>query len=344
MHSEKIMYIQSMIRATSTNFSDDDSKTLSKLSRIALTLNQTGPIAIASNLLDILNGHSFFKDIDRVCLVEIVGANNHLRTISSANSIHVTSNIMPLGYRCYVAPQGSLLHLKEGSLRTYSDAIDIIENYKNEGRPPQRSIRLIHEMGLRSGICISQQQNGKQLGFLLLNSRKKGFFKNLSAEQTVMLSLINMILKMVISEHKANTAPIFQTDLGAGAIFDAEQFKQDTEQRLEEHYKISSQINVTGDERFWLSHHEMVHVLSHLAWLENRQNGAEIFQADFERKEDIITATMPRTPKAPPWVHSELTAIKTSSTSFNFEIRENCYNLSFPYDPPHPDDAIQYSV
>ncbi|NQZ02115.1 MAG: hypothetical protein HRT45_15760 [Bdellovibrionales bacterium] len=56
----------------------------------------------------------------------------------------------------------------------------VVENYKRENRPVQRSLRKIYDSGFRESICLPLQfRKGFNQGFLYLNSKEEGQFKGI---------------------------------------------------------------------------------------------------------------------------------------------------------------------
>ncbi len=122
----------------------------------------------AEQALEILRNQCQMDEIDRVCLVRRVGLSSQFVALSSATSD--TQNPMPAGYSCFVDLSGSIFNIPRGSIRTI-DVNKIIDNYKRQNRPPQKSMQRLHQFGYQSGAMIPIHNRGRQVGLLFLNSK-----------------------------------------------------------------------------------------------------------------------------------------------------------------------------
>ena len=139
---------------------------LSSLSCLAVSgLKKKNFAALALNAFQ---QHAEFSQIARVCLVRRIGFSNHLEIVSAAGKHE--KDTMQAGYRCFVDPNGSLFDISPDSIRTFSSAKKLVENFKSTNKIPQRSIFRIAQMNLNSGVCIGIFDNRKLQGFLFLNA------------------------------------------------------------------------------------------------------------------------------------------------------------------------------
>ena len=87
--------------------------------------------------------------------------------------------------------------VREGKARTYRDTGSVLASFASQDRPAQRSIRLIHEMGHRSGIVMPMELRGSS-GFLFLNSFQVGAFEQVENDAMAALGLVVQIARMFI--------------------------------------------------------------------------------------------------------------------------------------------------
>ena len=146
----------------------------------------------SKSVLDAFNLSNAFFPIDRVCLALTYSHATKIRVLSVANSSRVSNNLMPLKYSCFVSKKSSLLKTKTSNVRIYSDIDSIIPTY-GEGGTAQRSLRLLKEMGIKSGITIPLTISNSFSGFLFLNSVYPKTFDELMPEDYSTLCLLKMI-------------------------------------------------------------------------------------------------------------------------------------------------------
>jgi transcriptional regulator with GAF, ATPase, and Fis domain len=157
----------------------------------------------ATEVLDAINLSNAFYPIDRVCLALTYPNETKIRILSVANSNKISKNLMPIKYSCFVSKGSSLLKTKSSNVRIYSDIEDIIARY-GEGIPVQRSLRLIREMGIKSGITIPLTISNSFSGFLFLNSVETKTFDNLKPEDYSTLCLLKMIASSYLQRNFIN--------------------------------------------------------------------------------------------------------------------------------------------
>ena len=150
-----------------------------------------------------------FPYLDRVCVARLIGG-NQLRVVDAWTAANLRNGTMSVGYGCFVDPAGSLTQLQDGQLRIYSNTAQVLDRYASQCHPPQRSIRLIHEMGLRSGLCAGLNLHGRRLGFLFINAKQPNAFDHLSERQFGCLTI-------AINAARAELAPWFG-DLADGSV------------------------------------------------------------------------------------------------------------------------------
>ena len=139
---------------------------------------------------DLLLSEGGFSTIDRVCLARQIAGSNQLEVIDAFSAARIGPCRMVPGYRCIVDPQGSLMRLAPGQLRSFQDATHVVQSYAVAQRPVQRSIGLIAGMGLHSGLCLPVWSSGRRLGFLFVNAVESGAFDHITDTQYGLLTLL----------------------------------------------------------------------------------------------------------------------------------------------------------
>ena len=125
----------------------------------------------ANRALASLRAHSRYHNFTRLSVVRKLGAANQLKVISVATDNQDSVSTMDTGYACFVDPNGSLSKLERGTVRIYKEAQSVVESYKEDGKPPQRSIERIANMGIKSGLCFPLKRGQHTTGYLFLNAK-----------------------------------------------------------------------------------------------------------------------------------------------------------------------------
>ena len=147
----------------------------------------------AARLMHILKNHKFFNQVDRVCLVGRVASANQLVVIDASLSDRCPENSLKKGYSCFVNPDGSLFKMRPGTVRIFGDCERVLASFAAQGKPAQRSIALISDQGLRSGLCLAIGRGSEIQGFLFLNSIQEDLFREITVNSAPLLSLFGLI-------------------------------------------------------------------------------------------------------------------------------------------------------
>lgn len=147
----------------------------------------------ASRLMHVLRGHKFFNQVDRVCLAGRVAHANQLVVVDASLSDRCPPNSLKKGYSCFVNPEGSLFKMKPGTVRVFSDCERVLASFALNGKPAQRSIALISDQGLRSGLCLAIGRGEEIQGFLFLNSIQEDLFRHITVSSAPLLSLFGLV-------------------------------------------------------------------------------------------------------------------------------------------------------
>lgn len=165
--------------------------------------------AFCVHLLAALRQDAAFGPAARVCIAQFAPELPMLQVVGSANAVVAGPNILRAGYYCCINAGGSLLKVREGRARIYGDARAVTGAFAREGRPPQRTIRLIAEMGLRAGLAMPIRSGGAQ-GILFVNTTAEGSFADLDDSRHLALTFIAQL-----AAHLLHRPPV-QVPQGAG--------------------------------------------------------------------------------------------------------------------------------
>jgi hypothetical protein len=195
----------------------------------------------ASSLLSALRQDEVFDQVGRVCLAQFAPHLPMLQVLGSANAVTVGRNTLGTGYYCFIADSGSLSSVQEGRARIYGDVRQITGSFTANGRPVQRTIRHIQEMGLRSGMCLPLSL-GRSRGLLFLNSERPDAFTDLRESHYLALTMVAQMATSFLL-HVAATVPEqanWQVDTVLPGMF-AQRLQRAVQQRFAERASIDIQ-------------------------------------------------------------------------------------------------------
>ena len=211
----------------------------------------------AHKLMSILRRHRFFNRIDRVCLAGRVHDTNQLVVVDSSNSVRAGENTLKRGYSCFVNPEGSLFKMKPSTIRIFAECNRVLATFAEQRKPAQRSIALIADLGLRSGLCMSIGRGESVQGFLFLNSQEPALFDEITTRYAPLLSLVSIVATLAMDANGFHLDTFrrnsrFETVLPKKAIlFDLDSFAKlfgDTMMTLtNKTYSVSVHSNVQGN-------------------------------------------------------------------------------------------------
>lgn len=161
----------------------------------------------ASRLMHVLKNHKLFNQVDRVCLVGRVAGANQLVVVDASMSARCPENSLKKGYSCFVNPEGSLFKMRPGTVRMFGDCERVLSSFAAQGKPAQRSIALISDLGLRSGLCLALGRGSEVQGFLFLNSVQEDLFREISIQSSPILSLFGLIATITLDTHGFHPLP-----------------------------------------------------------------------------------------------------------------------------------------
>ncbi len=152
----------------------------------------------AIRLMHVLKGHKFFNHVDRVCLAGRVAHGNQLVVIDASISERCVENSLKKGYSCFVNPEGSLFKMRPGTVRIFANSDRVLTSFVQQQKPAQRSIALIADQGLRSGLCLAIGRGDSIQGFLFLNSLKNDLFQDITVQFAPLLSLFGLVATIAL--------------------------------------------------------------------------------------------------------------------------------------------------
>lgn len=192
----------------------------------------------AARLMYVLKNHKLFNQVDRVCLVGRVAGANQLVVVDASMSDRCPENSLKKGYSCFVNPEGSLFKMKPGTVRMFGDCERVLSSFAAQGKPAQRSIALISDLGLRSGLCLALGRSSEVQGFLFLNSVQEDLFREISINSAPILSLFGLIATITLDTNGFHPLPRnhpLRNDVipKSSNIFELNRFRTQLERALE---------------------------------------------------------------------------------------------------------------
>jgi hypothetical protein len=194
------VYVFNQLKSTRLNLNQNDGYLLSRLVNLESQLI-SGEIkieSVAQQLFDIFEIPNREFDLARVCIALLTPFSRRLAVLSSYNSEALGSNTMGPGYSCYIGKNSSLLGLQESDLRICRDLGVAIESFRLEGRPVQRSLQRLFDMGVRSGLTMSCRVGELGVGYLFFNSKIVSRFDAMTNSQVLFLATLKLLLKSII--------------------------------------------------------------------------------------------------------------------------------------------------
>ncbi len=229
----------------------------------------------ANRLMGVLRSHKFFHQVDRVCLAGRVPHSNQLMVVDSAFSDRCESNTLKPGYSCFVNPEGSLFTMRPGTMRIFDDSKRVLESFATNGKPAQRSIALIGDMGLRSGLCLAIGRESDLQGFLFLNSCQTELFREITIKYAPLISLLGLVATIALDSngfHRGHNQTLsMDSDLPKfSTLFDPAEFQGFMFRSLQRRFgsrwpfQVSTELSNELDDFLYLPNH-VCSVLSELA-------------------------------------------------------------------------------
>jgi hypothetical protein len=199
MHQDSLMTYRTIVRQNRISLTKDDSWVLTNLLTLPFTYSHKRD-SLANEIFKILSAHPSLANITRACVVRRLGESNRLVVMSSENANGI-ENTMPVGYSCFVNGQGSLFQLQPGTVRFFADANRLVENFKAQHLPPQRSIVRISKANHSGGLCSGIYDMGRLVGFLFLNGPFTQADLN-QDEMSILLYQANAVVTRIMSEQR----------------------------------------------------------------------------------------------------------------------------------------------
>lgn len=249
-HRDMDVYRSSRLDSLDQCF-EEESWIVSQLASLAEDLasgNHSGHPA--ARLMHVLKNHKFFNQVDRVCLVGRVAGANQLVVIDASLSERCPENSLKKGYSCFVNPDGSLFKMRPGTVRIFGDCERVLASFAAQGKPAQRSIALISDQGLRSGLCLAIGRGAEIQGFLFLNSVQEDLFREITVNSAPLLSLFGLIATIGLDTsgfHPNTKGNLRRQDIipKSSTLFSPEHFKSLLESALSLWHRPGKKQQVT---------------------------------------------------------------------------------------------------
>lgn len=168
--TDRYLYLEAARRGRRGDLPADTAELLSAM--VALAHDQAAQPddqRFAGDALATLVSHPDLSHVGRLCLAQFAPGSPTLWVVGSANRPGMAFNLIHEGYHCFIADGSSLSRLDEGRIRHFPDARSVLDSFAEAGLPPQRTIRLVAEMGMRAGLAMPLRLGGAR-GMLFLNS------------------------------------------------------------------------------------------------------------------------------------------------------------------------------
>lgn len=280
MDSKPNIYMFNYLKSNVVSFDQDESFTISRILSLANTnaLKKVPLVEVSQNLLQIfqIGNVGIWSKVDRVCFVARDSFSAQLRLLSSSHNEKVAESILVPGYSCMIDENSSLINIKTGEIRIYDNIDHIISAYAHSNKKAQRSISLIHQSNIKSGITIPLKVNDRTNGFLFINSTESGAFKDLGPQDYTLLCLLQLVYESILSDY------IFaRMDLGFISCLEGvenknqilvKNLKKDLRKLYYNQYKkmINFEINSNVDTSFLLTHRKyLTSVMNALVCVKN---------------------------------------------------------------------------
>ena len=142
--------------------------------------------------------------------------------------------------------------MKPGTVRVFSDCERVLASFARSGKPAQRSIALISDQGLRSGLCLAIGRGEEIQGFLFLNSIQEDLFRNITVSSAPLLSLFGLVATIgldISGFHVASESiSMFSGVLPkTSTVFEAAHFRSLVAQSLSEVHRSNKAVEFDVD-------------------------------------------------------------------------------------------------
>ncbi|CAM2009161.1 hypothetical protein [Acanthopleuribacter pedis] len=251
-HRDTPLYSNILLRSRSASLNSDDITAMGALINLEHELNtKMSYLGIARQILDTICAHPHFKKVARVCIAALTDHTNQLRVLDSAMDDQ-SENLIEPGYSCYVDANGSLFQMNGGQMRILREVSLVIDTFAEQGKPVQRSIRYIHEMGFKSGICLPLVHLGSLRGYIFLNAREPMYFHLARPQDFLLYSHVVFIGRQVHHMACPNEQNSLPPALEAharwtGEAFEPNSFSEHLSTFLDKRHNLTKAVTVTFD-------------------------------------------------------------------------------------------------
>jgi len=205
--TDRYVYFEAASKTQHGRLTEVDANLLSSLVAFAHAQSRNMDDAeFAAEAIATLSTHPVFAQLDRVCLAQLAPGAPMLRVLGSANRRGRSHNAIQAGYHCFIADGSSLTRVEEGWMRAFPDARKVVASFIAAGMPPQRTIRLVAESGLRAGLCLPLRLRHAR-GYLFMNSTEVDAFARVDSGVSMALTLLSQIARSRLIPVEDGLAP-----------------------------------------------------------------------------------------------------------------------------------------
>jgi len=228
LHLDKALYRNAILRARKATLGEDDIVLLTGLANLGNEIHPAKPtIGLCARIATLFRAHPNFQGIGRVCIATAVHYSNQLMVLDAHVTDETGENLMVPGYRCFVAPDGSLFRQQAGEMRILPNVSRVIASFEEQDKPVQRSLGLVEKMGFRSGLCLPLDIQNRRGGFVFLNAREPFYFNMARNQDYLIYTNLAALARSAINNNAAqpNTSHV---DLDSGIFrWEATRFDAD---------------------------------------------------------------------------------------------------------------------
>lgn len=253
--------------------------------------------------------------------------------------------------------------MRPGTMRIFDDSQRVLDSFAASGKPAQRSIALIGDMGLRSGLCLAIGRESELQGFLFLNSCQPELFRDITLRFAPLISLLGLVATIALDSNGFYKAFSRQGQMDhdlpkSSMLFDAGEFQgflfRALQRRLGSglHAVVSSDMHADMDDFLYLPAH-ICGTLAELAMrLQLIKTGQNTLAVRIGHEGSMVTFGVSHhcdqnSPAQWGWMreHVDFVAAGIGNTPVKLTIREDQVLLETPFEPVlQSHRGLRYSV
>jgi hypothetical protein len=208
MDLRKNIYAFNLLKSYKIDFNQNESFMISRILDLNnnFLINKLSLKETTEKLLKIfyLGSYETWSITDRICFSYRDSYSNQIRILSSVQNDKIDKNKLNPGYSCLIAENSSLVNFKEGGVRIYGEINNVINSFVDNNKKIQRSLLLLQQSKVKSGLTIPLKINNEIAGYLFLNSASPSIYDNLSEHDYSILCLLQLTFQSILSQHVSN--------------------------------------------------------------------------------------------------------------------------------------------